>query len=265
MGADLSRVVFLKTEVQDRFTLADLKTLDKALDQAGPGVRFVAIDPPTAYLGGVDDHKNAELRGLLSPLKSWAARRRVAIVFNTHVNKPQGSKVEAMMRVMGSVAWVNAVRAAHMFARDPEDHTRRLFVGMKLNIGKEQKGLCYRIADTANLARIEWLGEVDTTADEAINREKRKKRGVVAAVWLGEIFKDVDELKSDAIWKAKEQTDLSRNALLEAKDDMGIKAKQVHDPEGGMSWIWYWPQLARQQWARRCAKPEEKTDDEGEW
>ncbi len=250
MGADLTKITFLADAAQDRFTLHDLQLLEAALDQTGEGVRFVAIDPPTAYLGGTDDHKNAELRQLLTPLKTLAARRRLSIVFNTHVNKPQG-KVEAMMRVMGSVAWVNAVRAAHMVARDPEDRTKRLFVGMKLNVGKERKGLAYRLADGKDdLARVEWLGEVDTTADQAINNDKtKKKRSVIAAEWLAEKFAcGVDELPSKAIFADKDaETTLSNDALREAKEAMGIKAHQKHDPEpgGGRNWWWYWPQEAR--------------------
>lgn len=249
LGADLSRVAFLRTDVLDKFTLADLPTLDKALDQMGDEVRFVAIDPPTAYLGGVNDHKNAELRGLLTPLMLWAKRRRIAVVFNTHVNKPQGAKVEAMMRVMGSVAWVNAMRSAYMFARDPHDPERRLFVGMKNNLGGEVKGLAYRIVASNQLARVEWLGEVDTTADEAVNREgSKRKRSVVAAEWLAELFKDANKLPSDAIWKAKDETTLSKDALKAAKEDMGIRAKQETDGDGNRAWYWYWPAEARLAW-----------------
>jgi AAA domain-containing protein len=263
-GADLSKVVFLKSEVQDVFTLADLSVLKMAIDQAGPSVRFVAIDPPTAYLGDVDDHKNAELRGLLSPLKTWAADNRLAMVFNTHVNKPQGTKVEAMMRVMGSVAWVNAVRAAHMFAKDPEDHTRRLMVGMKLNIGKERKGLAYRITDTDTLARVEWLGEVDTTADEAVNRDRQaRKRSVKAAEWLEELFSNTDQLPSKEIWdRQKAETTISDNALKEAKDDMGFKARQLCDPDGTRCWFWVWPPEARERWGRRTAEQPQQDGEE---
>lgn len=251
MGADLNRVVFLKTEVQDRFTLADLKTLDLAISQAGGGVKMVAIDPPTAYLGGVDDHKNAELRGLLSPLKNWASRHEMAIIFNTHVNKPQGAKVEAMMRVVGSVAWVNVVRAAHMFAKDPADYTRRLFVGMKNNVGKERKGLAYRIVETETLARVEWLGEVDTTADEAVNKEKRK-RDVKATEWLEELFQGTDRLASKAIYADMEElTKLSKDALHEGKDAMGIRAFQDRDSEGQRRWFWEWPAECRERWQAR--------------
>ncbi len=249
-GADLDRIVFLKTEVQDAFGLRDLETLDTALAQMGPTCRFVAIDPPTAFLHGVDDHKNAELRSLLTPLKSWSGANRVATIFNTHVNKPQGVKVEAMMRVMGSVAWVNTVRAAHMFARDPEDHDRRLFVPMKITNGKEGKGLAYRITDSNESARIEWLGEVDTTADEAINMErKQKKRRVIASAWLEELFAQKPEMSSREVDdRRKAETELSFDAVKEAKEDMGIRAHQKVDDDGRRAWWLYWPAEARARW-----------------
>lgn len=167
-GANLRRVGFARSEVLGRFNLGDLKTLDAMIDQLG-GVKLVVIDPATAHLGDVNDHKNAELRGLLMPLSLWAMARKVAVVLVTHVNKAQAGNVEAMSRVVGSVAWVNAVRAAVMFARDPKDKDRRLFVPFKANNAPERKALAYKIVPTADLARVEWLGEVDVTADEAMN------------------------------------------------------------------------------------------------
>lgn len=252
MGADLNKVIFLTTEVQDRFTLADLSTLETAIEQAGGNVRFIAIDPPTAYLGGVDDHKNAELRGLLSPMKSWAAKHRLALVFNTHVNKGGGQKFEAMMRVMGSVAWVNAVRAAHMFAKDADSPDRRLFVPMKMNVGKERKGLAYRLAEVGELARVEWLGEVDTTADEAVAPPKKMTRDVRAADWLIERFREKREWDSEDLFRVAKEQGVSRSAIFAAKAALELpKAKQVVYESGNRTWIWWVPE----NWAALGMRP----------
>ncbi len=252
VGADLTKVAFLTTEVLGKFTLADLKTLDMAVDQLGPGVRFVAIDPPTAYLGKVDDHKNSELRSLLTPLAAWAARRRLAIVFNTHVSKPQG-KVEAMMRVMGSVAWVNAVRAGHMFAKDPDDQDKRVFCPMKSNLGRPRKGLCYHIVPLPNeMAKVEWLGEIDTTADQAVNSEKGPKRHVVAKDWLVEQFRAQRCWSSSELFKAAREENISKNAVYEAKNILDLpKARKVTLANGDTEWHWWvpddWPHLTDKQ------------------
>ncbi len=181
LGGDLSRVFFLSDKAMSQFTLANLPLLDRGLEQAGEGVRLVVIDPPTAFLGGVDDHSNAELRGLLGPMSRWAARHKASVIFNTHVNKGGAGKVEAMMRVMGSVAWINAVRAAWMIVRDPDARERRLFLGLKNNLGRERLGLAYCLEADGEMARVKWLGDVETTADEAISSTKKQKREEAAA------------------------------------------------------------------------------------
>jgi hypothetical protein len=169
-------------------------------------------------------------------------------VFNTHVNKPQGAKVEAMMRVMGSVAWVNTVRAAHMFTKDPNDPERRLFVGMKLNIGRERKGLAYRIVTLPDdRATVEWLGEVDTTADEAVGGGSTPRR-VIAAEWLVERFREKTEWVSDDLFRAARNHNVSRSAVFEAKKALNLpKALKVVQENGNEHWIWWvppvWPQL----------------------
>ncbi len=82
-----------------------------------------------------------------------------------------------------------------------------------------------------------------------------KKRNVKAAEWLADLFKDVDKLPSDKIWRTKDdETTLSTNALKEAKEDRGFRAKQEHDDEGHAAWMWYWPKDARASWIRKLAK-----------
>lgn len=238
--ADLSKVIFLKTEVADRFLLRDVKVLETALEQAGPDVRLVVIDPPTAYLGGVDDHKNSELRSLLSPLKSFSSKYLTSMIFNTHINKPGAAKVEAMMRVMGSVAWVNAVRAAHMFSKDPNDPERRLFIGMKLNIGKEQKGLAYKIVPTpGDLARIEWLGEVDLTADEAMHGVAADSTMADAISWLTERFREQRSWPSKELAADAKEQGMSWRTIERAKIKMNaFRAVKVTSSNGNSHWLW---------------------------
>jgi hypothetical protein len=50
--------------------------MDPATDQATARRthnkrKTVVIGPITAYLGGVDSHKNAEVRAVLAPLRDW--------------------------------------------------------------------------------------------------------------------------------------------------------------------------------------------------
>jgi hypothetical protein len=241
LGADLSQIAFLTTEALDRFQLSDINAMDVMAHQMG-GVQFVVIDPPTAYLGGVNDHKNSELRALLTPLKSWASKQRCALIFNTHVSKPQSVKVDAMMRVMGSVAWVNAVRAAHMFAQDPDDADRCLFVGMKTNLGAKPKGLAFQIVKTEALATVKWLGEVDTTADEAVNRDEKKARTISARDWLIELFNKQREWPSDQFWASAREHGIGKRNIDEAKIALLVpRARRTVGTDGDITYVFWVP------------------------
>lgn len=251
-GADLERVAFLRFDVLAGFCLSQLEVLEKAADQMGGRLRFVAIDPPTSYLGDVNDHKNAELRALLSPLALWASRRRLAVVFNTHVNK-QVSQVEAALRVMGSVAWINSVRAAHLFCEDPDDGERSLFLPIKNNLGKKCAGLAYKILPLDNgEARVQWLGEVEMTANQALRQQpKRQRRDLVARDWLIEKFREHRVWKSDDLFQAADQEGVSRNAVFEAKRILDLpRARRNVLENGAIVYTWWvpddWPLLSQQ-------------------
>ncbi len=212
---------------------------------------MVAIDPPTSYLGKVDDHRNAELRGLLAPLRNWARDQNIALLFVTHVNKPGAHKIEALSRVMGSVAWVAAVRSAHMFCPDPVGSVGRyLYLPLKVNNAAKRKGLAYEIVSTqGDMATLRWLEEVDTTADDAMNQiMPRKSAGQSAVEWLIERFREKPE------WRSADLKDLSRddgltfNQVFKSPEvnALPIDKKKRGDPNGEFYWVWRardgWPQ-----------------------
>jgi uncharacterized protein YbaA (DUF1428 family) len=105
---------------------------------------------------------------------------------------------------------------------------------------------------TDDLARIEWLGLVDLTADEAMNSgpQVARKRSVEAATWVEELFVNRSEIPSKEVWDARKKTTVSENALKEAKEEMGIRARRALDGDGQQQWFWYWPVEAKEQWFR---------------
>ena len=72
-----------------------------------------------------------------------AARLDVAVISITHHNKSQGGS--ANHKVIGSIAFVAAARAAYLVAADPEDESRRLFLPTKNNLGPSKYGLSFRV------------------------------------------------------------------------------------------------------------------------
>jgi hypothetical protein len=207
-GADRDVIHTFKPEVLDRFTLADLEKVRDALrEMVNP--RLIVIDPVTVHVGGVDDHKNSELRSLLSPLAALAAEFGIAVVLVTHVSKSVSPN--AAHRVLGSVAYTNAVRAAWLFIKDPADRNRRLFVSIKNNLAADPKGLAYRIA--GDPARVVWDGEVAIDADDAVMatlEDERKPPGkpptksLKDAQWLFDLLKPGPLLLAKIIDQARE-------------------------------------------------------------
>ena len=67
----------------------DLPLLHDAITDTGAGL--VIVDPLNAFLGGVDSHKAAEVRGILSPLAHVAAAiaARVARARSQSIRQPE--------------------------------------------------------------------------------------------------------------------------------------------------------------------------------
>lgn len=155
------------------FDLArDIDALAAAARRIG-NVALIIIDPISAYLGGTDSHRNADIRGLLAPLATVAGALDAAIVAVTHLNKSSGS--DALMRVTGSLAFVAAARAAFLVAKDAQEPARRLFLNAKNNLGPDQgNGLAFRVVPVTlengiATSRLEWEAETVTiTANEAL-------------------------------------------------------------------------------------------------
>jgi putative DNA primase/helicase len=241
MEADLDRVYFLSWAAMARYQLADTTMLDAAFRQAGNPL-LVAIDPPTNFLGGKDEHKNAEVRQILMNLVAWLDGRDAACVLITHVNKQTGKGTEALSRVIGSVAWTTTSRVAHAFVADAESPGQALFIPMKSNVSALAKGLSYRIVKTDTFARIEWLGQVDTTADEAMGgekpatRESKEEKITRAVAWLRERFAEQATWPSSGLISLGERAGFNRDHLFEAKKRVGARARKNRERDG--EWFW---------------------------
>ncbi|MGK2941288.1 MAG: AAA family ATPase [Immundisolibacter sp.] len=260
-GADVSRVHVLDSvpvadasgeSFERTFNLScDVGKLAALLEHLRD-VALVIIDPITAYLGGTDSHRNAEMRALLAPLSDMAQRHRAAVVCVSHLSKGGGS--DALMRVMGSLAFVAAARAAWIVAKDPANPTQRLFLPMKNNVGPDAAGLSFRIeaatvADGIETSRVVWDAEAVTmTANEALavgergdsdnNADDAPRRGE-AEDWLQDALAGgpvaSEELKRRArgdgfAWRTVERAKKSLGALAR-KHGFGAEAR----------WAWELP------------------------
>ena len=133
-GGDRSRVhVFEAVRQQDpesddplerQFSLScDLDVLEAAITSV-PNPRLLIIDPIGTYLGrGTDSHRDADVRSVLAPLGTLAAKHNIAVLVVCHLNKSTGAS--AQDRIVGSIAFSAIARAVWMVGRDKDDPLRR--------------------------------------------------------------------------------------------------------------------------------------------
>ncbi len=127
-GADLTKIHILESVILANGSealpslRADIDAITAAAARLGD-CRLIVIDPVSAYLKGVDDNRNAALRGVLTPLNRLAERLGAAVVLVSHLTK--AGSANRKHRVLGSIAYVGACRANHLFVADPDDPTGR--------------------------------------------------------------------------------------------------------------------------------------------
>lgn len=253
-GADVSRIVALEAirsvgdngrELARAFDLSrDLPALETAIRsvEGAGGCRLVVIDPVTAYLGGVDSHKNAEIRGLLAPLGAIAERHRVAVVAVTHLNKSGGGP--AIYRAMGSLAFAAAARAAWAVSKDKDDPRRRLLLPIKNNIAPDTGGLAYRIEPLGvdGCPAVAWEPDpVNVSADDALAGDRDEGGGRTerddAAEWLAVLLAHGPRPARDVEHDARD-AGCSIATVRRAKAAIGVVSRK---PAFGGPWEWTLP------------------------
>jgi hypothetical protein len=209
--------------------------------------RLIVIDPVSAYLEGVDDYRNTELRGVLSPLKALAERLNIGVMLVSHLAKSGGA--HAKHRVIGSIAYVGACRANLMCIRDRTDRTEPtgrhvLLCDIGGNLAPTAPTLAYVIEDRGAGPRVEWLDEpVEITAEEALAAEieaghhpGQACERIEAARWLEEMLASGPALVK-AIRQAAHDCGIAGRTLDRAKDDLRVESYR----EGyGKDGRWYW-------------------------
>jgi hypothetical protein len=245
-GADLARVhileaVYLSDGSEALPSLrADTDTIEQAVSSLND-CRLVIVDPVSAYLGGTDDHKNAELRGVLSPLKGLAERIGAAVVLVTHLNK--GGGTNGKHRVTGSIAYVGACRANFLFVRDRDDPTGRrvLMLANGCNLSPDVPTLAYRIEDRGEGPTVEWEAEpVRITAEQALAAETGDDHERTEARecddWLRETLADGPVAAVD-IYKAARDAGFSQDQAKRAKRRIGARSeRQGFGPDSKCHW-----------------------------
>jgi len=240
-GADLARVHVIdgvrtvRSDHLEAVKLGDHLAHLEAELRARPEIRLLIVDPISAYMGSVDSHSNADVRGVLAPLSGLADRFGVAVIAVTHMNKGTGGK--AIYRATGSLAFVAAARAAWSFSRDPGDKNRCIMSLVKNNLAAPLPGLAYRM--TGDPPRIEWDPEpVNITADEILAEESGECERSELDEGTEFLRATLAEgpMASNELYERAKAAGISRSTLKRAKKPAGVEARL---PEFQGKWTWF--------------------------
>lgn len=155
-GADLSRIHIIDAiratdERGDAVNrgldlVRDLDRVAITVNEIGD-VKLIIIDPVSAYMGGADSHKMADVVGIMARLKTLASKTRCAVIMVNHLNKSAGQ--DALLKTQGSIGFVSHARAVWGVCKDKDDPNKRYFVPLKNNLGpdSEAAALSYSIEE----------------------------------------------------------------------------------------------------------------------
>ena len=250
-GANVDRVhVITATKDNNKergFDLTvDIDRLKKAVVEIGDVVMIV-IDPVSAYMGKpgkLNSYRITDVRGTLAPLGKMAEETGVAVVGIDHLNKSSGA--QALLRIIGSIAFSAAPRSIYLIVRDEEDEDKRLFLPAKNNIAKIRTGLAFRVIEkfapplNDGYPAIKWEdGIVTMTADEALalKPDGRKSEPAELAKKLLEEILAKGPVPATAIKARAKLMGISERSLETARKALDVQAKREGGRVGGR-WIW---------------------------
>jgi len=122
--------------------------------------RLIVIDPITAYLGKIDSYKDAEVRGMLTPLLEAIEQVEATLLWIAHLNK--ASQGKALYRSANSIAFVAAARLSLLVGPHPDEPTQGVLAQVKSNNAAKAQSLSYSVTSGA----VVWGGPVRYTADD---------------------------------------------------------------------------------------------------
>jgi len=244
LGADVSKIIALEgvrvkdedgREYQEYFSLQhDIKALQQAV-QSRKDTKLLIIDPQNAYLGGgIDSHRDADVRSVLAPLVELAEQSGVAVVCVMHLNKNTTSKV--VYRAMGSIAFTAAARTVWLVSTDPNDpdSRRRLLTPAKHNVLIEPTGLAFELVD----GKVVFENEpVNITADEALSTIESPERDR-AKQWLTELLPPGTSIAAIEIQKQAEAESISIRTLNRAKRELKVVSYPLQTEGKRPQWFW---------------------------
>lgn len=246
-GADLSLVLRVTARTVEGTETAlslpkDIAELESLIERWG--VALLLLDPVISRLdGGLDTHKDSEVRMALEPIVAIADRTGAAVLGLIHVNK--GGSLDPLTMIMGSRAFSAVSRAVLFALADPDDDGLFHLGQPKNNLGRSDlPTMDYRlhtmaVAETdegvVTAGAVEWVGQSDVGVRELLRSgaegaDLRTATGE-AADWLHDYLTIAGGMSASA--KVKEEgrhAGHSGDALKRARAKLGVLSESSGYP-----------------------------------
>lgn len=261
-GADLELVfrVDVVTETDDTMLISLPRDVDGLAEEITRlDVVLMSVDPLLGVVsGGLDTHKDADVRQALQPLVKLADQTGCAVLGNAHFNKSTGSDPLAL--VMGSAAFGNVARAALGFARDTDVEDGSCVISqVKNNLGRlDLPSLRYAIEEAtldtdegpASVGRFVMLGESERSVADILNDRGEGQDSTErdeAAEWLtGYIADQGGTARAADVFKAAKADGIAERTLKRARKRAGVTSERSGFGQGS---VWtlspFGPRLGR--------------------
>jgi putative DNA primase/helicase len=236
-GADLSRVHKIDGQRtngdETYFDIGDLDTLEKAIAR-WPETKLIIIDPIASFVSGIDSHKTADVRRVLTPLQRFAEKHNLAVIMVMHLNKDE--KKSMSNRISGSLAWRDLSRAVHFVVSDKEEADKRYLFHDKNNYGPLLPACTYTISDGI----VKWTGETSKRIEDVtrVDSVESKTKKDVCVEWLSQKLSDCGETAVSVLESEGAKMGLSTYALRAARESLKLKSRR---PVFGGEYFWNLP------------------------
>jgi len=258
-GADLDRIhVSCGDSADERGEYSwlslkrDLDSIRDAFCVYGPAI--CAFDPILAFMGQTKTGIDADVRGVLGPLRVLAEEHGCSIINLRHINKASGAS--ANMRGGSSVAFRNVARAGLVFGQHPDDEDLRVLAPNKNNLSKRHPALAYRIVGDGSaygVPRVDWQGPVDFSPDEILEpprsirgSERRASEKEKCAERIRAFLEaEGGSMRSDAAGTQLREEGFSKYAIEGGRKLVGVRAIRSRTDDEDC-WRWVLPDQAEE-------------------
>jgi hypothetical protein len=199
-----------------------------------------------SFLNGLSNHNDdVAVRAVLQVMQAAVEEHDCAVVGIAHLNKKPD--LDAVERLLGSVAFANFVRSVMLVEYDPEsdkDEDRFRMVLGKHNLAPGGDDLVYRSRNVgedpkSQYVRLEWSRPGGGNIDAGRLFERMRSQGdqkPSAREWLISFLKEHGDTPGEIVIAAGETAGYGRDALGKAQ----YREQRIQSRKGGFGEGWLW-------------------------